>query len=150
MSYRWGKTIAAYQKWKHIFGQQLPIDIPLATENPIGIATIIRDVIWFAHRNNLKGGAWYGHVSVCARDRKLEIVQKSELKQTLALYHTYDIFGVVAMFDADRLIPGSRFYYSGDPVDLDALMLSLGVQYKLQSVSCLVDILAKEPAADAV
>jgi hypothetical protein len=132
MSFRWSKTISAYNQWAYIFDKTLPCEIT-TKQSALTATTYIRDVIEFAYLNNIKGNDWYKAVNVSATSNHTIAIsskKKMPLSATRIMadsFITRSVFDLLELNQDKKLLIGMKFYSAEDFDDLADTMQSVGV-----------------------
>jgi len=140
-AHRWSKTIAAYDKWSHIFDHNLPYEFQ-TTSSSLSVAMYLRDVIAFAHKHQLKGKEWYKTVTVSAKDENTIRISLKPSK-TQVIYPMYGIFDLIGMHSTNELTIGLTFTTGDSIEDIKATLSDLGVEItQLDGKLCAVSKIA--------
>lgn len=105
---RWGKSEGAYRKYSYIFSKPLPFKIE--SNSPMSEATYIRDVIAYAHQNDLPGKEWYRKVIVSPQEDGT-ILMRSRGNANLGditRYPTNTVFDILKMMGDETITDGYR------------------------------------------
>ena len=129
MSYRWGKTLSAYNKWAFIFEKELPIELEVE-QSSLTVQIYIRDIISYAHENNLKGADWYKKVTVSATGLNTIFIKMKKNHAKVNTYPSKSIFEVMEMKQMGELISGYKFISTAPMDELEELLESLGVTFR--------------------
>lgn len=113
---RWGKSEGAYRKYSYIFSKPLPFKID--SLSPISEASYIRDVIAYAHANDLPGKEWFKKVTVSPQEDNTVLVKpkRGTDLDTITRYSTNTIFDLLQMLGEEKMQNGYRCNIT-DPVE---------------------------------
>jgi hypothetical protein len=127
---RWGKTDGAYRKYSYIFSKPLPFK--LDSNSPISEAAYVRDVIAYAHENDLPGKEWYRKVTVSPQEDNTVLVKaKSGTDlEDVKRYDTNTVFDLLKMLGDETLKDGYRCHTT-EPVEEVKTMLEGFEQWDL-------------------
>ena len=131
MAYRWSKSLSAYNKWKHIFDNTLPMELTCEKSNALSTATYIRDIITFANEHDLKGSHWYKTVMITALDEKTLLIRPKRSDSIIAMstHPNKNVFDLLGMAQDKTLKIGYTFYTPEDVNDLLLTMQELGILF---------------------
>jgi hypothetical protein len=128
--YRWSKTINAYQQWAFIFEKELPCEI-ITEQAALTAMTYVRDVIAYAHANNLKGADWYRKVTVSAIGTHTLYLRLKAKTVTVNTYPSKSIFEIMGMIQDGALPVGYKFISLAPMDELTELLDSLDVSFRI-------------------
>lgn len=106
---RWGKTMGAYDKFKSMFEQELPVTIP--SNAPMSDASYIRDVILYAKENGLTGGDWSGKVYVSPQEDMTVVIKAKPIfadELGSVVYPSNTVFSILKQIEENKISNGFR------------------------------------------
>ena len=128
MAHRWGLTLGAYNKYAYIFGKELPISI-IVQSGTLAQASYIRDVIRYAHENNLKGADWFGQVKVTTKDNNTIWVTPKKSAVVPDSYSSSSLLDIISMHQSAVLQNGYKTYIQDELTELDSVCEALNISY---------------------
>jgi hypothetical protein len=128
MPIRWSKTAGGYNKYRYIFTKALPQEIECPS--PISKASIIRDVIKYAHDHHLPGQDWYGHVVVTPEEGKVIIRKRNPKAEVTLDYPFAPLMVLLANIQKDIIKPGFKFTSDKSAKELNSILNPLGLHVK--------------------
>jgi len=128
MAHRWGLTLGAYNKYAYIFDKELPISITVQS-GTLAQASYIRDVIRFAHENNLKGADWYGQVKVTTKDGTTITIIAKQTTAVLESYSTSSLLDIISLHQSAAIQNGYKTYIQDELAELDPVCEALNLTY---------------------
>lgn len=128
LAHRWGLTAGAYNKYAYIFDKELPVVIT-CDGGTLTQACYVRDVIKFAHQNQLKGADWYGNVKVTVVDENTIKVLPKQGIQIMDGFPTNSLFDVMNLIQDNKIQNGYKTFISDDLDELKAVCDALGWEY---------------------
>lgn len=119
---RWGKTDGAYRKYSYIFSKPLPFKI--VSTSPISEATYIRDVIAYAHQNDLPGKEWFKKVTVSPQEDNTVLVKakKGTDLDSITKYPTNTVFDLLQMLGDEKIENGYRCHTTESLPELQQML----------------------------
>jgi len=120
-SLRWGLTMGAYNKYKHLFAEPLPK--VYETPSQIAQAAYIRDALRYASMNHLPGGNLYGKVKISAQEIGVVILPLND-KVDISTFPVESVFSLMAKHK--ELASGYEFASTSTTEELNGVLNDLG------------------------
>ena len=123
MALRWGLTLGAYNKYKHLYAEPFPKIFE--TRSPIVQATYIRDALKYANTNSLPGGHLYKKVVVSPQENGvvIRLVNDKQILASIASFPVETIFSLMSKYK--ELEVGYEFSSIVPLVEINNLLNSL-------------------------
>lgn len=127
---RWGLTLGAYNKYRHLFAEPFPKKLECGA--PMSQAAYIRDALRFASENTLPGGQYYKKVKITAELDGVVIHLRNNQEQSVSEAKSFPIENVFSLMEKHRtLVVGYEFSSISTVEELNGFLHSIFLEAKV-------------------